>query len=274
MKAFLVLTWLSIAGAGYYGYNFYQKSLADAQESTQALDAAHTDVTALTAQVALLKDQMSTLRARLAAEKRASDELPLAAVVSSVPVASPEPQQTSAPIASTVTKQMPASIPATITTLAGKTYTGCVLSRITPDGISFTHSMGVAKVLFSELDPIFAATFGYDPVAAKKYEQDQALLASQSDAHRAAAEGRVASSADNSVGQAVDAPATPQVPPAQELSDEQRDAIQKQILALESDIAFMKREESKAYYDTGHGGYSDKIREEEMQLENLQRKLQ
>jgi hypothetical protein len=122
--------------------------------------------------------------------------------------------------------KIPTSIPDTIKTLSGKTYTGCVLSQVTPDGISFMHSMGVAKVLFSDLDPAFAATFGYNPDAAEKYEQNQAAEASLSDAERAAQVAR-AQAAETNAAVTPDAPdqsATPKT-----LTQEQIDNIKTQI---------------------------------------------
>jgi hypothetical protein len=81
----------------------------------------------------------------------------------------------------------PPALPKTITTIYGDTYTDCVLDKITPDGISFMHSTGAAKVPFSSLDPALAAQFGYDPDAAKKFATAEQTRHAKIDADDAAA---------------------------------------------------------------------------------------
>lgn len=63
------------------------------------------------------------------------------------------------------------SAPLTITTLKGVTYENCRLLRVEPDGISYTHSRGIAKLFFSELPPEYAKRYGYNPQAARDYSQ-------------------------------------------------------------------------------------------------------
>ena len=50
-----------------------------------------------------------------------------------------------------------------ITTLTGKTYRQCEIVRVHPDGVSFTHATGAAKVLFEDLSPVWQGRLGYDP---------------------------------------------------------------------------------------------------------------
>ena len=61
--------------------------------------------------------------------------------------------------------------PQTITTTEGETYTDCIITRTEPDGISFRHSKGIAKIPFKELAPEFARRFGYHPHAAADYSR-------------------------------------------------------------------------------------------------------
>jgi len=61
-----------------------------------------------------------------------------------------------------------------ITTAKGITYQNCRLTRAEPDGLSFTHSKGIAKIPFWELPPAFAKEHGYDPKAARHYSSLQA----------------------------------------------------------------------------------------------------
>ncbi|HRJ10475.1 MAG TPA: hypothetical protein PLP58_17980, partial [Prosthecobacter sp.] len=60
-----------------------------------------------------------------------------------------------------------------ITTLTGKTYRGCEIVRVHPDGVSFTHATGAAKVLFEDLPAEWRARLGYDPVKAEAWKREQ-----------------------------------------------------------------------------------------------------
>ena len=64
--------------------------------------------------------------------------------------------------------------PTTIETAQGKTYVGCKILKRDPDGISFSHSKGVAKVLFSDLSEPMRNSLGYDAIKADAYEKEQA----------------------------------------------------------------------------------------------------
>ncbi len=216
MKAFLVLTWLGIAVAVYFGYNFYQQSLADGVAAAQTLEAAKAANADLSGKVDSLTQQLSRVQRQLADAR--------AAAAAAVPAVAPA-VITSAPVAT------PAAIPSTITTAYGKTYTGCVLSRVTPDGISFIHSMGVAKIRFADLDPSLATTFGYDAAAAKKYEQDQAAQQARSDAIQAATDARDKAAAAEPAPEAVAA-----------ASPGNAAANQSLIASLQSQIATQKKE--------------------------------
>jgi hypothetical protein len=57
-----------------------------------------------------------------------------------------------------------------ITTLHGKIYRQCEVVRVHPDGVSFTHANGAAKILFTDLPETWRTRFGYDPAKAAAYE--------------------------------------------------------------------------------------------------------
>jgi len=61
-----------------------------------------------------------------------------------------------------------------ITTLTGKTYRQCEIVKVYPDGVSFTHADGAAKVLFTDLSQEWRERLGYDPAKAVAYELEQA----------------------------------------------------------------------------------------------------
>lgn len=57
----------------------------------------------------------------------------------------------------------------TITTARGKTYRDCRIKKVEPDGISFTHQDGAAKILFTDLPSAMRAKYGYDRKKADAY---------------------------------------------------------------------------------------------------------
>lgn len=63
--------------------------------------------------------------------------------------------------------------PTTIETAQGKVYQRCKILKHDPDGVSFTHSKGVAKVLFSDLSESMRNALGYDGTKADAYEKAQ-----------------------------------------------------------------------------------------------------
>ena len=57
-----------------------------------------------------------------------------------------------------------------ITTLHHKIYRQCEVVRVHPDGVSFTHANGAAKILFTDLPEAWRTRFGYNPAKAAAYE--------------------------------------------------------------------------------------------------------
>jgi hypothetical protein len=64
--------------------------------------------------------------------------------------------------------------PTTIETVQGKTFQQCKILKRDPDGVSFSHSKGVAKVLYSDLSSAMRNSLGYDAVKADAYEKEHA----------------------------------------------------------------------------------------------------
>jgi hypothetical protein len=63
-----------------------------------------------------------------------------------------------------------------ITTREGKTYFDCQVMRIYPDGVSFAHRNGAAKIAFADLPESLRAEFRYDPKVEAEYQKEQAAL--------------------------------------------------------------------------------------------------
>lgn len=61
-----------------------------------------------------------------------------------------------------------------IQTLQGRTYRDCNIKQVQPDGVSFTHSKGAAKILFSDLDDRLKKKFGFSEKKLAEYEEGRA----------------------------------------------------------------------------------------------------
>ncbi len=64
----------------------------------------------------------------------------------------------------------------TITTLNGKSFYECRVMRVYPDGVSFTHRNGAAKIAFKELPANLRSEFRYNPKVEAAYQKEQAAL--------------------------------------------------------------------------------------------------
>jgi hypothetical protein len=58
------------------------------------------------------------------------------------------------------------------TTLTGRTYRKCRISQVHPDGISFFHSKGTAKVLFADLSDSWKKKLGYNAKRAEDFQKE------------------------------------------------------------------------------------------------------
>jgi hypothetical protein len=73
-----------------------------------------------------------------------------------------------------------------ITTLQGRTFRKCEIVRVHPDGVSFRHATGAARVLFSDLSSEWRSRLGYDPEKAAAHRQQQKELAEKREEARKA----------------------------------------------------------------------------------------
>ena len=74
--------------------------------------------------------------------------------------------------------------PTTIETAQGKTYQRCKIIKRDPDGVSFAHSRGTAKVLYSDLSESMRNALGYDA------RKEEAYVREQAEARKEAAQAR------------------------------------------------------------------------------------
>lgn len=61
-----------------------------------------------------------------------------------------------------------------ITTLRGRTYRDCRIRQVHPDGVSFIHANGAAKILFTDLPDSWKKKLGYNKQRAEEYEKELA----------------------------------------------------------------------------------------------------
>ena len=71
-----------------------------------------------------------------------------------------------------------------ITTLSGKTYTRCKITRVEPDGIRIFHATGVAKIPFADLPEDFRKKHGYDAEKSAAYQSHVRKRQAAAAAHR------------------------------------------------------------------------------------------
>lgn len=64
----------------------------------------------------------------------------------------------------------------TIATRNGRVFHDCKVTRIHPDGVSFTHRDGAAKIAFKDLPENLRREFRYDPQKEAEYQREQAAL--------------------------------------------------------------------------------------------------
>ncbi len=63
-----------------------------------------------------------------------------------------------------------------ITTRDGRSFHECKVMRVYPDGVSFTHRNGAAKIAFKDLPENLRREFRYDPKVEAAYQKEQAAL--------------------------------------------------------------------------------------------------
>jgi hypothetical protein len=81
-----------------------------------------------------------------------------------------------------------------------KTFKGVTVTTQEPSGIRFTHEAGAGRAKWDELEPDVRAKFTFDPVAAKKFEEEKHIermnqIAADIDAKKAAKQGKAKSEA-------------------------------------------------------------------------------
>jgi hypothetical protein len=130
-------------------------------------------------------------------------------------------------------------------------YKNCKMLKVEADGITISHSLGVAKILFTDLPPDMRKTYGYDPEAAKKALADEAAKNAASDA--AAEKLRLAS-----VQAKTQAESPKPAAPVSQAIQSQIASLQARITSLEEEAASLDGNEKTIFesntYSNGTGG--------------------
>ncbi|MBL9116609.1 MAG: hypothetical protein JNJ83_16500 [Verrucomicrobiaceae bacterium] len=63
---------------------------------------------------------------------------------------------------------------ADLMTVQGRSYQNCRILKVSPDGVTFRHTKGVARILFSDMTTASQKEFGYDPDKERAFEKQQA----------------------------------------------------------------------------------------------------
>lgn len=191
MKSFLFLIILALCGVGYFEYTVFQQQSIEAQQKIASLSQQVDDLTA--AKKKLADDQQSLAEAKTQAVAQLQtlqgqfDDLQKkeAAEKARLDVLSPPVPATAAGLAGSASDPNDLG---TIVTLSGRTYQQCKLLKTDADGITFSYSDGITKVIYGLLSPELQHRLGYDPqqavkmtAAQLKYQEDlqKATQASQ-----------------------------------------------------------------------------------------------
>ncbi len=165
MNYFLALVILAICVGVYYEHTAeQQKSAADQQQISDLgvkIDSLQSENKKLEDDKAELEKSLKEaqgqtvdLTAQIQTVKQAQAEAVKQAEQAQLVVHPPPPPPTPPP---------PTNGLGTITTLDGKTFQNCLLLKVEADGITFSHSSGITKILFGRLSPELQKKFGYDP---------------------------------------------------------------------------------------------------------------
>jgi hypothetical protein len=175
---FVLFVLLVLAGgAAYYEYTAEEQTNAGFQEqlgewqgkvtAVQSQNQAITDEKASLAK-AISKTQSETagLTLRLIAAQQAAEQAKEAAAKKAA--SSP-----GAGAAAAAAKAAANNHLGTFSTLIGQTFQNCELLKVEADGITFSHSEGITKVIYANLPPELQKRFGYDPHQAAALSEAQ-----------------------------------------------------------------------------------------------------
>lgn len=169
MNYFLLFIILVLCGGGYYEYTVQAQSETHYQQQISDLSAEVEKARSDGTKIAAEKDEVSKKLAD-AQTKIADLNSQIAAAVTTAKAekdAEAEAKAVAAAQAAAAKQAAAAALPSnnlgTITTLDGKAFQNCQLLRVETDGITFSHSTGITKIIFPILQPGLQKRFGFDP---------------------------------------------------------------------------------------------------------------
>jgi chromosome segregation ATPase len=176
MNFVLFVLMVVAGGAAYYEYTSeeqtnagiqqqlgeWQGKVAAAQDQNKALTK---DTADLTKAISKAETEEADLTTRLAAAQEAARKAQEAAAKKA---ASPATASAAAAAQTAANNHL-----GTINTLIGQTFQNCQLLKVEADGITFSHSQGITKVIYANLPPDLQKRFGYDPHQAAALSEAQ-----------------------------------------------------------------------------------------------------
>lgn len=181
MNYFLLFIILALCGGGYYEYTLqkesdsnYQRQVSDLEARVEKVQSDNAKITEekteLSKKLADVQSKITDLNSQIAAAAAAAKAAKEAKEVEEAAKAA----KATADAAAAVAK--PTNNLGVVSTLDGKTFQNCQLLRVEADGITFSHSAGITKVLFPLLQPELQKRFGFNPSIGTTLTDAQVLV--------------------------------------------------------------------------------------------------
>jgi hypothetical protein len=164
MNLILFLLLVTAGEAAYFTYTFEQQTSDGFQKQTAEWQK---EVNSLEMDSREMKDAKEQLQVRIDDAQAQVTALSGQAAKTQAPAASTTPAPTATPSATPADAVTPppavGSDLGNMTSLSGQTFVNCRLLKVEPDGVTFSHSAGITKVLFTDMSPAAQKRFGHDP---------------------------------------------------------------------------------------------------------------
>lgn len=166
MNYVLLILVILVCGGAYYDHTNLQKIAQDDRAGDQKqISDLTAQVDKLEADNKKLEDENAGLTKNLNDAKSSLNDM--TALVQNAQKQAEDAQkqlaQATAPKTQASSPAGPGNNLGTVATLDGKSFENCQLLKVEADGITFSHSAGITKVLYGLLRPELQQRFGYDP---------------------------------------------------------------------------------------------------------------
>jgi hypothetical protein len=160
MKLLLFFLLVVTGGAAFYEFTTEHRISQGCQHQLTAWQAR---IDALQDENKKLTDEKTEITHSIAEAQAETRTLSVALQRAQLEAANRGQENAPPPVANSGPNATPSVNLGTITTLLGQTFQQCKLLKVEADGITFSHTEGITKVLFAYLRPEMQRRFGYDP---------------------------------------------------------------------------------------------------------------